>query len=378
MVVAKLMLGEPIMIGRDQAGVPFALRDLCPHRGMPLSAGHFDGREIECCYHGWRFDTRGRCTLIPSLVPGQSFRPGHIRTRLYPAREVQGNIWVFFGEDPAGAPDIPVLDGFDGCAPDFVESVRFAAAIDHAVIGLMDPAHGPFVHRAWWWRSRRSIQQKAKAFTPSPFGFAMTRHAPSRNSRAYRLLGGAPETEIVFRLPSLRIERYSRRPPSSSQSDRDHPDRQPRDRDQPLHLLDPALARHVEARITALCAGISAPGPRHHGAPAARVAIRPAAHPDRRCRHAGKMVLPAKARIPPGPGRRPSVREPGAAAHLGVAKLRVRSNGRRSRAPLSFLFAPSPHQAQAEESRSDQRQASWLRDRGRHAQTRPAPCSSQG
>jgi phenylpropionate dioxygenase-like ring-hydroxylating dioxygenase large terminal subunit len=205
-VVAKVMLGEPILIGRDRAGMPFALRDLCPHRGMPLSAGNFDGREIECCYHGWRFDTRGRCTLIPSLVPGQSFTPGHIHTRPYPACEVQGNIWVFFGEDPAAAPDIPVLDGFDGRAPDLVESVRFAAAIDHAVIGLMDPAHGPFVHRAWWWRSRRSIQQKTKAFAPSPFGFAMTRHAPSRNSRAYRLLGGAPETEIVFRLPSIRIE----------------------------------------------------------------------------------------------------------------------------------------------------------------------------
>src|SRR5580704_15680294 len=202
-VLARVMLGEPVLIGRDRDGAVFALRDICPHRGMPLSAGHFDGREIECCYHGWRFDTRGRCTLIPSLVPGQSFTPGQIRTRLYPAREVQGNIWVFFGEDPAAAPDIPVLEGFDGRAPDLVESVRFAAAIDHAVIGLMDPAHGPFVHRAWWWRSRRSIQEKAKAFAPSPFGFTMTRHAPSRNSRAYRLLGGAPETEIVFRLPSI-------------------------------------------------------------------------------------------------------------------------------------------------------------------------------
>jgi phenylpropionate dioxygenase-like ring-hydroxylating dioxygenase large terminal subunit len=62
------------------------------------------------------------------------------------------------------------------------------------------------VHRAWWWRSRRSIHEKAKAFAPSPFGFTMTRHAPSSNSRAYRLLGGAPETEITFRLPSVRIE----------------------------------------------------------------------------------------------------------------------------------------------------------------------------
>ncbi len=34
----------------------------------------------------------------------------------------------------------------------------------------------------------------------------MARHAPSKNSRAYRLLGGKPETEITFRLPGLRWE----------------------------------------------------------------------------------------------------------------------------------------------------------------------------
>jgi phenylpropionate dioxygenase-like ring-hydroxylating dioxygenase large terminal subunit len=208
-MLAKVILGEPVLIGRDTEGVPFALRDLCPHRGMPLTAGDFDGDEIECCYHGWRFDTGGRCIRIPSLAPGRAFKPGRIHVRSYLAREVQGNIWVFFGDDPAAAPEIPLLDGFDGATPDLVESVRFAAAIDHAVVGLMDPAHGPFVHRAWWWRSRRSIQLKARAFVPSPFGFTMTRHTPSTNSRAYRLLGGRPQTEIVFRLPSIRLEQTS-------------------------------------------------------------------------------------------------------------------------------------------------------------------------
>jgi phenylpropionate dioxygenase-like ring-hydroxylating dioxygenase large terminal subunit len=205
-MLAKTMLGEPILLLRDAAGTVCALRDLCPHRAMPLSAGRFDGHEIECCYHGWRFDTAGRCAAIPSLEADGGSASGRIRVRAYPVREVQGNIWVFFGDDPAAAPEIPLLDGFDGAMPRLVESVRLAAAIDHAVVGLMDPAHGPFVHRAWWWRSRRSIQHKQKSFVPSPFGFTMSRHRPSQNSRAYRLLGGTPETEIVFRLPSVRIE----------------------------------------------------------------------------------------------------------------------------------------------------------------------------
>ncbi len=206
-MLARIMLGEPLLIGRDRLGAVFALRDICPHRGMKLSAGAFDGREIECCYHGWRFDRDGRCTAIPSLVEGQAFDLARIAVASYPAREVQGNVWVFFGSDPSAAPDIPVLDGFaESAAPRLVETMRFGAAIDHAVIGLMDPAHGPFVHSAWWWRSRRSIHEKEKAFAPSPWGFTMSRHAPSSNSRAYRLLGGAPETEIAFRLPSVRIE----------------------------------------------------------------------------------------------------------------------------------------------------------------------------
>jgi phenylpropionate dioxygenase-like ring-hydroxylating dioxygenase large terminal subunit len=205
-MLAKTMLGEPIVLLRDGAGTPFALRDLCPHRGMPLSAGRFDGHQVECCYHGWRFDAAGRCAAIPSLVAGRALAPSRIHVRSYPVREVQGNLWVFFGDDPAAAPDIPLLDGFAEAAPRLVASMRLRAAIDHAVVGLMDPAHGPFVHRAWWWRSRRSIRPKQKEFVPSPFGFTMSRHTPSGNSRAYRLLGGRPETEIVFRLPSIRIE----------------------------------------------------------------------------------------------------------------------------------------------------------------------------
>ena len=204
--VAKTILGEPLLLGRARDGSVFALRDICPHRGIPLSCGRFDGREVECGYHGWRFAPSGQCTAIPSLAADQEFDLGRIRVKRYEAREIQGNIWLYFGDHPEGAPEIPELPAIGERAPDLFESLRFPCAIDHAVVGLMDPAHGPFVHRAWWWRSGRSIHEKSKAFAASPWGFTMLRHAPSRNSRAYRLLGGKPETEIAFRLPSTRIE----------------------------------------------------------------------------------------------------------------------------------------------------------------------------
>src|SRR5579872_295056 len=86
--LAKMLLGEPLLLGRGGDGQAFALRDICPHRGIPLSCGRFDGREVECGYHGWRFDMSGQCTAIPSLTPGQDFDIGRIRVKTYPTREI--------------------------------------------------------------------------------------------------------------------------------------------------------------------------------------------------------------------------------------------------------------------------------------------------
>jgi len=203
---AKTLLGAPILFGRTAEGEVFALRDICPHRGIPLSCGRFDGREVECCYHGWRFDRTGTCTAIPSLVPGQDMDISRIRVRRYPVREVQGNVWIWIGEgEPTMEP--PRVPHFADDRPsDLSIDMEFPCFQDHAVIGLMDPAHGPFVHKSWFWRNERSIHEKAKAFGPAPFGFVMKRHRPSSNSAAYRILGGTPETEIRFQLPGIRIE----------------------------------------------------------------------------------------------------------------------------------------------------------------------------
>ena len=67
-LVHKTLLGEPLLIGRGRDGRVFAVRDICPHRGIPLHYGRFDGREIECAYHGWRFTPAGRCAAIPALA----------------------------------------------------------------------------------------------------------------------------------------------------------------------------------------------------------------------------------------------------------------------------------------------------------------------
>ncbi len=214
-----MLLEVPLVVGRDSAGKPFALRDVCPHRAFPLSFGRFDGASVECAYHGWQFDAHtGQCRHIPSLMADSKLKCDRIYAGSFPCEERDGYIWAFMA-NPEGratnrsdallaAPELPTFSKNYKIA-------RLAAdlpcSVDHGIIGLMDPAHGPFVHQAWWWRSRRSIREKAKEFEPIPNGFRMSPHAPSANSAPYKLLklitGEPATTTIDFVLPNQRFEK---------------------------------------------------------------------------------------------------------------------------------------------------------------------------
>src|SRR5262249_30867074 len=151
----------------------------------------------------------GACREIPWLVGHEKIEPEKIKVRAYPLYESQGNIWIFFGDEKAAGTGAqpPAIPGFgEESRPKICATSLFPCHMDHAVIGLMDPAHGPFVHQAWWWRGRHSIHEKSKAFGPSPYGFVMKKHKPSSNAFGYKILGGAPQTEIRFQLPGARVE----------------------------------------------------------------------------------------------------------------------------------------------------------------------------
>src|ERR1051326_6708190 len=92
----EMLLGEPVLLGRTPQGQALALRDICPHRAAPLSAGKFRDGDVECPYHGWRFRPDGVCSVIPSILQDQNMDVSRIRVRSYPLREQDGLIWVYF------------------------------------------------------------------------------------------------------------------------------------------------------------------------------------------------------------------------------------------------------------------------------------------
>lgn len=67
--------GQPIVLWRDQQGVPYALEDRCPHRRAPLSLGCVLGNGmIQCGYHGWTYDGEtGHLKDIPNLKSDAKF-----------------------------------------------------------------------------------------------------------------------------------------------------------------------------------------------------------------------------------------------------------------------------------------------------------------
>jgi phenylpropionate dioxygenase-like ring-hydroxylating dioxygenase large terminal subunit len=214
-LVTAMLLEVPLVLGRTKDGRAFAMRDSCPHRGIPLSHGRFDGKTVECSYHGWRFDAcSGQCMEIPSLTSQDKLKVDRVFAGHYPCEERDGYLWVWMNAPgtrlPEAVPDAPRLAAFSRKYKITHLACELPSHVDQGIIGLMDPAHGPFVHASWFWRKRASIHEKEKKFEPIPNGFRMSPHTPSSNSAPYRMLkkytGEPVTTTIDFVLPNVRTE----------------------------------------------------------------------------------------------------------------------------------------------------------------------------
>ncbi|WP_127529749.1 aromatic ring-hydroxylating dioxygenase subunit alpha [Paenibacillus kobensis] len=141
--VSVTVLGESVVLFRSSEGVR-ALRDLCIHRGVPLSLGTVREGELVCAYHGWRYDGEGRCVCIPALPAGQTIPP-KARTETYACTELYGLIWVCLFDPRTLLPPIA------GRIDDTYLSIRMGpypvkAAAPRVIENFLDISHLMFVH----------------------------------------------------------------------------------------------------------------------------------------------------------------------------------------------------------------------------------------
>jgi phenylpropionate dioxygenase-like ring-hydroxylating dioxygenase large terminal subunit len=165
-----------------------------------------------------------------------------VRVRKYPLVEAQGLVWIWMSADPRfdGQPPEPppTIPGVVGGKPKLVDHLDYDIHIDHAVLGLIDPAHGPFVHQQWWWRTTASQHEKRKAFAPSEAGFTMTRHEPQELQGLRHPGRRAPDRDHLPPAGPALGACEGRRQAGAGPVGHD-PDQRRQDPDEPDHLVRP-------------------------------------------------------------------------------------------------------------------------------------------
>lgn len=110
--VPSRLLGEDLVVWRNNDGQVSVLDNLCVHRGTKLSDGSVTPTgNLACPYHGWEYATDGACVRIPQLPPGTKV-PSKARVTSHPVREQYGLIWTFLSGAEEATADIPVCPDF--------------------------------------------------------------------------------------------------------------------------------------------------------------------------------------------------------------------------------------------------------------------------
>ncbi len=139
------ILGEALVLFRDDEGRVGLLGIHCAHRGTDLSYGRVENGGLRCVYHGWLYDIRGRCLEQPG-EPGGGRHRDSIRHLAYPCVEAAGVIFTYMG--PGQPPLFPEYD-FLNASPDHLYASKIFHECNYlqANEGNIDPVHLSFLHR---------------------------------------------------------------------------------------------------------------------------------------------------------------------------------------------------------------------------------------
>ena len=144
-VVPVRLMGEDLVLFRDNQGDLGLIGRHCPHRGADLCFGRREDNGLRCPFHGWHFDRNGQCVEQPGEPEGSTMHQ-QIRTTSYPVVEKNGIVWAYMG--PGDPPAFPALDCF--VAPDshvFAFKGLWECNWLQALEVGIDPVHASFLHR---------------------------------------------------------------------------------------------------------------------------------------------------------------------------------------------------------------------------------------
>lgn len=142
--VRLMIFGEKLIGFRDEAGNVGIMDHRCPHRGASLFLGRNEGDGIRCCYHGWKFNTEGACTEMPSVPEKYDFKD-RVCAQAYRAQEKAGIVWVYMGQAQDNPPELPNLEALNHPNPTVWCLLRKCNWLQ-ALEGDIDTAHVGYLH----------------------------------------------------------------------------------------------------------------------------------------------------------------------------------------------------------------------------------------
>lgn len=142
---SRRLLDIPVLIYRKQDGAPVALRDRCPHRFVPLSAGKRNGDGVVCPYHALEFNAVGKCTRSPH---GTGVIPKAAQVRAFPLVEKHGFIWIWMADEEADFALLPDYSPLDNGPPTGIGYTYMYLKANYELIidNVMDLSHVDHVH----------------------------------------------------------------------------------------------------------------------------------------------------------------------------------------------------------------------------------------
>ena len=138
------LLGENLIAFRSTSGKIGLLANNCPHRGASLYFGRNEEEGLRCIYHGWKFDTEGRCLDMPAEPPESDFKD-KVRAVSYPTHERNGVVWAYMGprSEPPPLPDLePNMQEGETYIWTSLRQCNWLQALE----GDIDHAHVAFMH----------------------------------------------------------------------------------------------------------------------------------------------------------------------------------------------------------------------------------------
>ena len=145
---AVKVLGEQLVLFRDDQGRSGLLGLNCPHRGASLEYGDIEDGGIRCPYHGWLFDVGGRCLAMPAEPAERRFTQ-KVRHLSYPVEEQGGLLFAYLGPTESVPPlprYLPLVsnEGQRSLEATRLYNYNWVNFIENGA----DPAHFSTLHRA--------------------------------------------------------------------------------------------------------------------------------------------------------------------------------------------------------------------------------------